>query len=168
MDVLPEELVIPECLLFVMSNITSFRINGGYKIPDIKRVGDITTISWKSKFSTNSEFNIFYTDLYDKYGKNGLFRYEYLNHMCACLRDYTKGGYGNEGIWLRPEDLPSSDYSGIKEDYYPLPIPLELIDQFGYAYTSHLENTNHDISKRCRCRDIPLITGETVYKVPIF
>ncbi len=103
MDISPEELEIPEHLQFVMSNITSFRINGGYNIPDIKRVGKVDTITWESKFSTESEFNTFYTDLYDKYGKNGLFRYDYLNHMCACLRDYTKGGFGNEGIWLRPE-----------------------------------------------------------------
>ena len=77
MDVSPEELAIPEHLQFVMSNITNFRINGGYNIPDIKRVGKVDTITWESKFKTESEFNTFYTALYDKYGKNGLFRYGY-------------------------------------------------------------------------------------------
>ena len=168
MDVKPEELIIQEHLQFVMSNITSFRISGGYKIPDIKRVGDVTTVTWESKFNDESEFNTFYTNLYDKYGQNGLFRYEYLNHMCACLRDYTKGGYGNQGIWLRPEDLPTPDYAGNKEDYYPLPIPLELLDKFGFIYTIGSEDTNHTIARRCTCSWIPLITGETVYKVPVF
>lgn len=168
MDVSTEELVVPEHLRVVMSNITNFKISGGYNIPDIKRVSDITTLSWESKFSTETEFNKFYEKYYDQYGRDGLFRYEYLNHMCACLRNYTKGGFGNEGIWLRPEDLPAPDYAGIKENYYPLPIPLELLDQYGFTYTTEHSNTNQDISRRCRCRDIPLLTNEIVYKVIIF
>jgi len=169
MNIFPEELVVPERLKFVMSNITSFRVSGGYNIPDIHRVGDVTQIVWESKFKIYQDYINLYEQIYDKYGRDGLFRYEYLNNMCGCLRNYTKGGFGNEGLWLTPEDLPSPDYAGIKESYYPLPIPIELLDQFETIYTSHnSENTNHDIARRCRCRDIPLITGEVIYKIPVF
>jgi len=169
MEVSPEELIIPERLQFVMSNITSFRISGGYNIPAIGRVGNVETVYWESKFGSEEEHAQLYADIYSKYGRMGLFRFEYLTYMCACIRNYTKGGFGNEGIWLRPEDLPTPDYDGDKESYYPLPVSLELLDKFKFIYIiSNKENTNHQIAAMCRCRDIPLITGERVYKVPIF